>query len=244
MPSWKVHRKWSKKAGVSDKISEEVDKLIDFPERWFEEKYPKTYEKLTNGLEIIKITDIFEKDPCIALFGLSLAMNRFGHDIGRKRKWQRDLQLRCIFTHYGIEGVKVAFLHHILDYIETTGRPFEIDKTLKRIKQKLQGTEFDNILGEILSFVYENQIEIMEDVNITSKEKTNLDEIIRGVKGVFVVDNVILPPSAAIRKIHRKVRDEKGVWVEWKFDSYKIRRLISTKSEFIGFILEIKSLIK
>ena len=94
---------------------------------------------------------------------------------------------------------------------------------------------------EILSFVYKNQGEIMEDINMASKEKNNLNEIIRGVKGVFVVDNVILPPSTAVLKIWKEVGDGKSVWVEWKFDSYKIRRLISTKSELIELISEIKS---
>ena len=33
MPKWEIHRKWARILGISDRVSKEVDELIDFPER-------------------------------------------------------------------------------------------------------------------------------------------------------------------------------------------------------------------
>ncbi|WP_456449925.1 hypothetical protein [Palaeococcus sp. (in: euryarchaeotes)] len=239
MPSWEIHRKWANKLGISKNVADEVNRLIDFPERWFEEKYPERYDRIMNRLEVLRITDIFDADPCIALLKSSLAMNVFGHDVGRGRKWQGELQLKCIFNQYGIQGVKAALLHHILDYIETTtGEKHDV---LNRIKQKLQGTRFDGVLFQILSFVDAHWSEILQDLNKRSIRKRSSRASIKGIKGVFIVDGVILPPVPAILKIRKEVKHGKRVWVEWSYSSYRIRRTISSELELNELISEIKS---
>ena len=40
MPSWAIHDKWALRLGISPKISKEVNLMIDFPEKWFKQKYP------------------------------------------------------------------------------------------------------------------------------------------------------------------------------------------------------------
>jgi len=239
MPSWEIHRKWANELGIPKNVTDEVNRLIDFPEKWFEEKYPERYNRIMNGLEVLRITDILNADPCIGLLKLSLAMNVFGHDVGRGRKWQEKLQLNCIFNHYGIQGVKAALLHHILDYIETTTG--ERHDVLERIKQKLQGTRFGGVLFQILSFVDAHWDEILQDLNKRSMRKRSSGASIKGIKGIFIIDGVILPPASAIPKIRKEVKYGKRVWVEWSYNSYRIRRAISSEFELNELISEIKS---
>ena len=239
MPSWEIHRKWANELGIAKDLADEVNRLIDFPEKWFEEKYPERYNRIMNGLEVLRITDILDADPCIGLLKSSLAMNVFGHDVGRGRKWQGELQLKCIFNHYGIQGVKATLLHHILDYIETaTGEKHDV---LERIKQKLQGTRFDGVLSQLISFVDAHWGEILQDLNKRAIRKRSSGADIKGVKGVFIVDGVILTPASAILKIRKELKHGKRVWVEWSYTSYRIRRAISSEFELNELISEIKS---
>ena len=244
MPSWRIHRKWTRKLGIPDEVANEINKLIDFPEKWFKEEYPKEYDKIMNGLEVLRITDVLERDPCIGLLKSSLAMNVFGHDFGRRRKWQEELQLNCVFNHYGTRGVEAALLHHILDYLETTTASFERHDVLERIKQKLQGTQFDYLLFKLISFVNTHWDEILQDLNERSIRRRTSGASIKGIKGVFTVDGEILPPRPAILKIRKEIKNGKRVWVEWSYDSHKVESTICSESELNNLILKIKNTIK
>ena len=113
MPRWEIHRKWAKILGISDEISKEVNELIDFPEKWFRKRYSEEYlSEEARGYAFA-----FFNEPCLALYHAGKAWYGFGHDVGRKYKTMYYLQLRCVYKHYGVEGVKACLLHHILDYI-------------------------------------------------------------------------------------------------------------------------------
>ena len=244
MPSWKIHRKWGKELGIPENIVDEVNMLIDFPEEWFKEKYPERYDRIVNGLEEVRLLDVLDKDPCIALFKASLAVNMLGHDVGRRRKWQRDLQLECAFKHYGDLGVKAALLHHALDYIWATANLFEKQEIMMRINQKLYEESFGNILSEILSFISAHWEEILQDVKKSPPQKKHPRKGGMGIKGIFIVDGIILTPAAAISKIYKEVKCGKSVYVEWQYNSYEIRRIISNESELDDLISEIKSRVR
>lgn len=162
MPSWKIHRKWARRLGIPDNISKEVDELIDFPEEWFKKKYPKEHEKVFSGQKMWALSTILgEKEPCVRFFVLSLCSGRFGHDMGRKRKWQRDFQLECVYKHYGLDGVKAVVLHHALDYIEKVSF-FEKEKVLQKLKEKLGYSWVLNEIEEI--YKYEGDLDKVRKV--------------------------------------------------------------------------------
>ncbi len=112
VPEWKVHDEWAVRLGVSKKVSREINEFVDFPEKWFKKHYS------TEDLEKYEIRlHSLDEEPCLSLFKLSKLSKKFGHDMGKKAKWQAHLQLECAYLHYGSEGVKALVLHHILDYI-------------------------------------------------------------------------------------------------------------------------------
>lgn len=159
MPSWRIHDKWSKRLGVREEISKEINELIDFPYKWLMKKHGKEIEMENKII-------IHTSNPCLALISLFKLKHlgiKIGHDIGRKRKWQAELLFKCVYYHYGEEGVKAAILHHALDYIERVS--FEKIETLSRIREKLEGTNFDYILDEVLRFIDANWIEILKDLS-------------------------------------------------------------------------------
>jgi len=82
---------------------------------------------------------------------------------------------------------------------------------------------------------------VLQDLNKRSIRKRSSGAGIKGIKGVFIVDGVILPPASAILRIRKEVKYGKRVWVEWSYNSYKIRRAISTEFELNELISEIKS---
>jgi len=177
MPSWKIHLKWNRLFGIPDNISREINELIDFPESWFRKKYDINDETQIQ----VNIFDIDEIDPCLSFYYLSKIIGKFGHDMGRKRKWQRDFQLWCVYEHYGIQGVKATLLHHILDYIEKI-RYFDVNEILKRIDNRFGDLvlyanykykerwyiEVSKATSEVLDFVRKNITQILMDL----KEKS------------------------------------------------------------------------
>ncbi len=95
-------------------MTQSVNEMIDFPSKWFKKAYgvlvdePRTTPQLDLDLDL-----------CLQLVYIFDIFNSFGHDFGRKRKWQGNLQLSCVKELYGIEGVKAAIMHHMLDYIDS-----------------------------------------------------------------------------------------------------------------------------
>ena len=171
MPPWIIHDKWALGLGINQEISKEVNLLIDFPEKWFEEKYSD------EDFEAHRFSELIDhQDPCISFFGLSKGFGKFGHDMGRRRKWQRDLQLECVYKHYGIQGVKATILHHILDYAERIywlGEEEILKRVYKRFENvllypnRLNSIELNAIsraVSEVLEFVKCNIEDIIDDL--------------------------------------------------------------------------------
>ena len=208
------------------------------------EKYPERHNRIIDGLEKVGLSDVLNKDSCVALIKTSLAANMLGHDMGRRRKWQRDLQLECASKHYGDLGVKAVLLHHALDYIESTAKLYEKHEILERINQKLYKESFGNMLSEILSFISTHWEEILPDLKKPPPPKKHPREYENGIKGTFIVDGIILPPVPAISRIRKELECGKSVYVVWQYNSYEIRRIISNESELYELISEIKSRVR
>jgi len=171
MPSWTIHDKWALRLGINWRISREINLLIDFPEKWFKQKYPSERLECSRFL----ILNITNQDPCLVLFKLSKFSEKFGHDMGRRRKWQRDFQLHCIYKHYGIEGIKAAILHHILDYVESVSY-FDKEEIIRRIDERFgdliyyanSDEEWHQAVAkaasEVLDFVKRNITDVINDL--------------------------------------------------------------------------------
>jgi len=98
MPSWRLHEKWTMKMGIPETVCKEINELVDSPRRWLNKKeHP-------------------EVRPSRFLLFCHIADKR-GHDVGKsdKRLYERRIVLEYIYEIFGLEGVKAAILHYVLD---------------------------------------------------------------------------------------------------------------------------------
>ena len=126
MPEWKIHNKWAEKLGIPKEISNFVNRLIDFPKesQEFMEFCDREDEKPRTGRRKRVVT-------------LPYRTTVGKHDTGRRRKTAAYL-LRFL-RQKGSEYVE-WYLHHILDYIESTPI-LSIEEILKRIENKTECKE-------------------------------------------------------------------------------------------------------
>jgi len=146
-----------KRLGIDENICNEVNMLIDFPERWIKEKLGFTDEEIRNGIEdgLYIGSRKVEYSSCVENIRMILVFKRlakewndkgvripikFGHDFGRptQRKWQAEILLICAYEYYGVQGIKASILHHVLDYIEKVSKQFSKDEILRRVEEKFE----------------------------------------------------------------------------------------------------------
>lgn len=172
MPSWVIHDKWAKKMGISERISREINELIDFPHRWFSRRKDRSNHESIAEISV----KLFIKDQ--------------KHDIGGGCKfYKRYFVLKFIDEVFGYEGVEAAILHYALDYIADYLRfyLFKIDNTMliERLKHKFRDLlkyyqndielkPFAKISEEVFKFIEQNISEIREDITNEIKEKMNI----------------------------------------------------------------------
>ena len=149
MPSWKVHNYWCRELKISESVANGVNLLIDFPKKWIEENSDISEEEIKKNLKIrlgskkVEYLNCRESLKQILILE-EIAKNwkkirvpiKFGHDFGRQRKWQTGTLLICAYEHYGVQGIKAAILHHILDYIESIAGKFSKNEVLRRVEEK------------------------------------------------------------------------------------------------------------
>ncbi len=178
MPVWRVHEEWCKRFGVDEEITREINRLIDCPKKWYQEKYPEVEidEHRLTIFNAPRLIQLLKTDPCLGLAKLSKATSGLGHDIGRGRVWQMVALLECVFQEYGREGVQAAVLHHALDTIEryiTTCETEDLDNVLeyfdKRFEKLLKKENYKNkeileIANKTIREIRENIYEIIYDI--------------------------------------------------------------------------------
>lgn len=167
MPSWKLHEKWATRMGISEKICKEVNELIDNPKKWLNKR-----RKDTNIRSVAEFTVNY------MVYGKS----RF-HDIRKsdKRLYERSYVLEYTYKIFGLEGVRAAVLHYILDKIVSMlkfyGFRVENDLLMARLKyhfrdlleyysnsDNLELQMFSKVTKEVFAFVLQNIDEIRHDL--------------------------------------------------------------------------------
>ena len=163
MPSWKIHEKYWRRLGIPPKIGRKVDGLID-------SMGPAKARSLINDLirkgkfPIQTIQDHLR---------LIKAWYEFGsHDAFRAL-------LGYIQEEYGEYGVKVLFLHYLLDFIDRKFKEgyYSSEKIKTELKKEYETTSrqlniyHKYLLQQIYLFVVRNFDEIIEDIEAEVKRK-------------------------------------------------------------------------
>jgi len=190
MPPWKIHIYWCKKLGIHEDIANEVNLLIDFPRQWIREKLSLTEEEIKKGWRIgsEKSEYISCRENLIQILVLEREKAlqdsiKLGHDFGRRRKWQIDILLICAYEYYGIQGVKAAILHHILDYIEGIAEKCPRDLILHKIENKFNWLTHPPSPKRTSKKYYEFSLLVSELASdVLSFVKKNLDDILVKLK--------------------------------------------------------------
>jgi len=172
MPKWNIHNKWAEKIGISEEISNYINRAIDnvnMPEDFRayieERKMPRSRGK---NLSVIDVVD---------LQGKSL------HDLGKgdKEKVRFIKESVLLFlSEKGKDYVKAWYLHFILDYLNSrqmrdwmknTGEGVVkecIDKYQKNKAVIIPGT--DEQLIEVMNFLKNNIQELQKDLDLPERE--------------------------------------------------------------------------
>ena len=157
-----MHDKYAIRMGYSKEISENINRLIDFP--W----EVKDYEKFFFSKRKLTPTGVKNMKKLLKTDNLFRAM--VSHDGSRARKTDMRDQLEFLNdTRY----VHIWFLHHFLDYIEKVGEDYERDELLERINGRFSGPSnlFPEIQKQVSEFVKEYYEEIFNDIMNRKKER-------------------------------------------------------------------------
>ena len=191
VPSWKVHNYWCRELKISEDVANGVNLLIDFPKKWIEENLDISEGEIKEGLEIgskdVEYIGCRESLKQILIFE-GIAKNwekrirvpiKFGHDFGRQRKWQTEILLICAYEHYGVQGIKAAILHHILDYIESIAEKFYKNEVLRRVEKKFNWLTYPINPKKADQKYYEYSLVVSESAKeVLSFVKEKFDDIL------------------------------------------------------------------
>ncbi len=165
MPEWFTHDIYAIRMGSSKEISEDINRLIDFP--W----EVTDYEKFVFSRSKLTPTGIKNMKKLLKTDYLFRAM--VSHDGGRTRKTMMRDQLEFLNDKNDTRYVHTWFLHHFLDYIEKVGEDYEKDVLLRRINGRFSGPSnlFPDIQKEVSEFVKNNYKQIFNDIINRKKER-------------------------------------------------------------------------
>jgi len=160
IPSWKIHNKWAQKAGISQEISNYINRAID------NKKMPEDFRKHTEQRKLLR-----SSGGPISITDIGSIMENKLHDRARS-KHIKEQDLLFLSTK-GKNYVKAWYLHFILDYLvklkdwrKDTGESMEecIDK-YKRNKKAVVISGTKEVLIEVMDFLKKNSQELQKDVN-------------------------------------------------------------------------------
>ena len=156
MPKWQIHDKWARKTGISEEVSNFVNRLIDFPQ------------------ECQEFLDFCDREPDARIYikgrPTRMSIGSFArHDSARTKERDRNIQLKFLWQK-GEEYIKAFYLHHILDYLEWWVKNMPSDSTPnihdilqeKRLAKKI-GLPQDEQLQKMVIFAVNHSEEILRD---------------------------------------------------------------------------------
>jgi len=159
MPSRSVHAKWAKELGIPRYIAEKVDKYIDSRKHHdFWNKYvSKEESRFRNEIrELVNVNYMFK--------GV---------------EFRESNHCKHIFDNFGELGLKVFFLHVVLDIIERIiwagSRSWVWRYKVYEISFCDKDGVFDKVFREVVVFVCGNQTAILKDIIEEVVEKTRED---------------------------------------------------------------------
>jgi len=178
MPEWFIHDKYAIRMGYSKEISENINRLIDFP--W----EVNDYEKFIFSRRKLTPTGIKNMKRLLKTDNLIRAI--VPHDGGRTSKTVMRDQLEFLNDTNNTRYVHIWFLHHFLDYIEKVGEDYERDELLERINGRFSGPSnlFPEIQKQVSEFVKEYYEEIFNVIMKRKRERGATKDT-----GIIDVDN-------------------------------------------------------
>ena len=116
-------------------------------------------------------------------------------------------KLAEITNRFGEDGIKATFSHIALDRIYEL---IELGYNKKEIKNKLIKDDLMKYIPDYEQVFKDISMEVKPNI-YKIKRKEEFEEIVRkGIRGMFIIDNNILPPAAALLKIKKQIKKGKA----------------------------------
>ncbi|EEB73712.1 hypothetical protein [Thermococcus sp. AM4] len=198
MPSHKLHRKWAEECGINGDLANEVDRIIDDMSH-----HDSVKVMITNMIAMEAVVRLIRGNSPEDIKESLLRLSKmFPNNVRKYAKilfTDRDTTgmkvIKEIYDTYGVEGLKAAILHVVLDYIEQLYlRGYDIDEIKRRIGLRGLLWGASERKGERISY-------LLEEAGFKECITRNIEIILRDIK-------FSKPPSKAMEKdlkVHQKV---------------------------------------
>jgi len=226
-PHW-FHRKWNIKFGYNPYMASEVDKIID----------------RKNAHDVIKRT---LRSGFLMDFILPLFTNNVSPPPHEVLNFSELEDRKAVFTWYeiynkfGREGIEIAVLHIVLDYIEQR----HLDGfTKKEIKVRLweymgELLKVSKLYIPVLKFydeIYKEVISLGPPSPKRIKKRVEQSKKMRKLFGVVEIfpEGKILPTSTGVNYIKKRIKEGRKIYVKFKKSAYGsclLERSISSLKE-------------
>jgi len=161
---WADHDRWAEKFGISERVSREVNKIIDSIDQGG--SLPAEYEK---HLEVCSQKWADEKGAAKGNSALGMVIKentKRGHDKSRGAKTDTDIAAEvqhCAMQRLGEDYVNAWYLHHHLDYLHENRNA---DKNTEKLISEYEEKHPSTYSKEVANFLLENERELSDELGI------------------------------------------------------------------------------
>jgi len=226
-PHW-FHRKWNIKFGYDPYIASEVDKIID---RGGAHDIIK--RTLRNGVLMDFILPLFTNNISSPPYEV---LNFFEpEDLKAVSTWYE------IYNRFGREGIEIAVLHVVLDYIEQrhldgfTKKEIKV-RLWKYMGELLEVSKLDECVLKLYDEIYEEVISLGPPSPKRIQKRVKQSREMRNLYGVVEIfpEGKILPTTTGINYIKKRIKEGRKIHVRFKKGAYGpclLERTISSIEE-------------
>lgn len=178
MPTWKIHDKWSQKLGISEKVSGDVNNLIDAIKNG--KTLPKDY------VDFVEKESQREANSKKKVVGKYISERTQSHDSAR-RSDTRGISARIQLKFLGQKGenyVKAWYLHHALDYLDKNRSYINVNSlSMESIKKMYKENKPQTYSEEIMNFLKRHISEVKKDLNFRGVLVQKMEVFFENSKG-------------------------------------------------------------
>jgi len=239
MPSHWFHRKWYIKFGYDPYIASEVDKIID--RRGAHDIIKRT---LRNGVLMDFILPLFTNDISPPPYEV---LNFAGlEDRKAVLTWYE------IYDRFGREGIEIAVLHVVLDYIEQRHLDGFTKKEIKvrlweYMGELLEVSKLDESVLKLYDEIYKEVISLGPPSPKRIKKRVEQSREMRNLYGVVEIfpEGKILPTTTGINYIKKRIKEGRKIYIRFKKSAYGpclLERSISSIEELDAILDKVRKL--